>query len=167
MTRRDHGEQDETNAVEDRVLVTQSAVGARLRHVRDHHPEGPLTQTDLAERSGVSLRTIAALESAEGANVRVDTLLKITYSLGITREAYLLDPLVFQEVNRELDLSNSLRKVKELGVEKVLLRTSSGVSSDAMSNVSDLLQQIMGAAAKASEALQPQPEADESDLGQR
>ncbi|MEV6609526.1 MULTISPECIES: helix-turn-helix domain-containing protein [unclassified Kutzneria] len=145
----------------DRLNVTRSAVGERLRHIREHHPEGAMTRAELAERSGVSLRTIAALESAEGANVQVDTLIKLTHSLGIRRVAYLLDADVFAQVNRELALSVQLREARVAGVEAVLLRNSTGISDDAASTLNNLLDAIVGAARQAKGKLQ----GDASDTG--
>jgi transcriptional regulator with XRE-family HTH domain len=140
--------------IDDRLNLTRSAVGERLRYIREHHPEGPLTRAELAERSGVSMRTIAALESAEGANVQVDTLVKLTHSLGIRRVAYLLDGDVFAQVNQELALSRQLREAKDAGVEAVLLRNSTGISDDAASTLNNLLDAIVGAARQAKGRLQ-------------
>ncbi|WP_306317497.1 MULTISPECIES: helix-turn-helix domain-containing protein [unclassified Streptomyces] len=74
----------------------------RLRHIRKYHPEGPFTLSDLAERTGVSKRTLVAAESAEGTNLTIETLVKVTRGLGIARSAYLLDEEVFRQVNAEL-----------------------------------------------------------------
>ena len=142
--------------IDDRVHITQSAVGARLRYVRDHHPEGPMTQADLAARSGVSVRTIASIESADGANVQIDKLLRLTFSLGIHREAYLLDEAVFNDVNKELALSVELKRAKDAGVESVLLRKSSGIAPDAAGSILDLLQSIKGAAQRAQDQIRLQ-----------
>lgn len=78
------------------------AIARRLRHVRQYHPEGPFTLSELAERTGVSKRTLVAAESAEGTNLTIETLVKVTRGLGIGRWAYLLDEQVFRQVNAEL-----------------------------------------------------------------
>jgi transcriptional regulator with XRE-family HTH domain len=158
-----HGAASGADGVDDRLNVTRSAVGERLRYIREHHPEGALTRAELAERSGVSLRTIAALESAEGANVQVDTLVKLTHSLGIRRVAYLLDAEVFTQVNQELALSRQLREARDAGVETVLLRNSTGVSDDAASTLNNLLDAIVGAARQAKGKLR----GDTPDAGER
>ena len=144
-----HGAASGADGVAGRLNLTRSAVGDRLRHIREHHPEGPITRAQLAERSGVSMRTIAALESAEGSNVQVDTLVKLTDSLGIRRVAYLLDADVFEQVNQELALSRQLREARDAGVEAVLLRNSTGISDDAASTLNTLLDAIVGAARQA------------------
>jgi transcriptional regulator with XRE-family HTH domain len=144
-----HGAGSGADEVEEGLNLTRSAVGERLRHLREHHPEGPLTRAELAERSGVSMRTIAALESSDGANVQVDTLIKLTHSLGIRRVAYLLDADVFDQVNQELALSRQLREARDAGVEAVLLRNSTGISDDAASTLNNLLDAIVGAARQA------------------
>jgi transcriptional regulator with XRE-family HTH domain len=77
------------------------AIARRLRHIRQHHPEGPFTLSELAERTGVSKRTLVAAESAEGTNLTIETLVKVTRGLGIARWAYLLDEQVFRQVNAE------------------------------------------------------------------
>ncbi|MGW5735642.1 MULTISPECIES: helix-turn-helix domain-containing protein [Streptomyces] len=77
-------------------------IARRLRHIRRHHPEGPFTLVELARLTSVSKRTLAAAESAEGTNLTIETLVKLTRGLGIRRWAYFLDEQVFQQVNAEL-----------------------------------------------------------------
>ncbi|WP_405655855.1 helix-turn-helix domain-containing protein [Streptomyces sp. RK9] len=77
-------------------------IARRLRHIRRHHPEGPFTLLELARLTSVSKRTLAAAESAEGTNLTLETLVKLTRGLGIRRLAYFLDEQVFQEVNAEM-----------------------------------------------------------------
>ncbi|MET9900699.1 helix-turn-helix domain-containing protein [Streptomyces sp. NPDC006446] len=95
------------------------AIARRLRHIRQHHPEGPFSLAELAERTGVSKRTLVAAESAEGANLTIETLVKVTRGLGIARWAYLLDEQVFRQVNAELrqrgDAMRQERDAESLG----------------------------------------------------
>ncbi|MEU6274042.1 helix-turn-helix domain-containing protein [Streptomyces populi] len=101
------------------------AIARRLRHIRQNHPEGPFTLSELAERTGVSKRTLVTAESAEGGNLTIETLVRVTRGLGITRWAYLLDEQVFQQVNAELrtwgDVVRRERDAESLGSLAVLL----------------------------------------------
>ncbi|MFB7244264.1 helix-turn-helix domain-containing protein [Streptomyces populi] len=101
------------------------AIARRLRHIRQNHPEGPFTLSELAERTGVSKRTLTAAESAEGANLTIETLVTVTRGLGITRWAYLIDEQVFRQVNAELrtwgDAVRRERDAEALGSLAVLL----------------------------------------------
>ncbi|MGW3661930.1 helix-turn-helix domain-containing protein [Streptomyces sp. NPDC005141] len=104
------------------------AIARRLRHIRQYHPEGPFTLSELAERTDVSKRTLVAAESAEGTNLTIETLVKVTRGLGIARWAYLLDEQVFRQVNAELrkrgDLVRRERDAESLGS---LARLLSGI----------------------------------------
>ncbi|MGK5642341.1 helix-turn-helix domain-containing protein [Streptomyces sp. URMC 126] len=92
----------ERPSVEARITAAKADVARRLRYVRHHHPEGPFTLAGLAERAGVSKRTLSQAESADGSNLTLETLLKVSDSLGIPRAAYFLDEQVFRQVNKEL-----------------------------------------------------------------
>ncbi|MGW0533333.1 helix-turn-helix domain-containing protein [Streptomyces sp. NPDC003032] len=85
-------------------------IARRLRHIRRHHPEGPFTLMELARLTSVSKRTLAAAESAEGTNLTIETLVKLTRGLGIRRWAYFLDEQVFQQVNAELRSGGAVAK---------------------------------------------------------
>jgi y4mF family transcriptional regulator len=54
-----------------------------LQTIRPRRQLLRITQTDLAELSGVSLRTIKALEEGQG-NPTIDLLLKVLNVLGLT-----------------------------------------------------------------------------------
>jgi transcriptional regulator with XRE-family HTH domain len=86
----------------DESRSVMSEIARRLRHIRRHHPEGPFTLSELARLTSVSKRTLAAAESAEGTNLTIETLVKLTRGLGIRRWAYFLDEQVFQQVNADL-----------------------------------------------------------------
>ncbi|MBZ4324501.1 helix-turn-helix domain-containing protein [Streptomyces huiliensis] len=92
----------ERPSLEARITAAKADVARRLRYVRHHHPEGPFTLAGLAERAGVSKRTLSQAESADGSNLTLETLLKVSDSLGIPRAAYFLDEQVFRQVNKEL-----------------------------------------------------------------
>ncbi|MGW1199867.1 helix-turn-helix domain-containing protein [Streptomyces sp. NPDC002536] len=87
---------------DERIHRAKAEVARRLRYVRRHHPEGPFTLAGLAERAGVSKRTLSHAESADGCNLTLETLLKVSHSLGISRDAYFLDEQVFEQVNSQL-----------------------------------------------------------------
>lgn len=93
----------EHSSLEGRINATKGDIARRLRYIRHHHPDGPFTLAGLAERAGVSKRTLSHAESADGSNLTLETLLKVCYSLGIERDAYFLDEQVFQQVNAELE----------------------------------------------------------------
>ncbi|MGI5531680.1 helix-turn-helix domain-containing protein [Streptomyces syringium] len=109
-------------SLEQRIQTAKAEIARRLRYVRQHHPEGPFTLAGLAERAGVSKRTLSHAESADGSNLTLETLLKVSYSLGISRDAYFLDEQVFHQVNEELE---TLRVLRTQRVEGVALRTAS------------------------------------------
>lgn len=142
--------------IEDALREVHIAVGERLRYIRKHHPEGPFTLAALAERSGVSQRTLGAAEAAT-ANLTLESLVKIASCLGINRVAYFVDAQVFDEVNTELDAVSALRAQ---GVRSVALR-SDGRAPDATGtheqNLATLLQTIL---ASASEAVRKLPQDD-------
>jgi transcriptional regulator with XRE-family HTH domain len=140
----------------ERIYEVKSAVAKRLRYVRQYHPEGPFTLAALAERARVSKRTLAQAESASGSNLTIETLIKVTSSLGITRDAYFLDDQVFREVNAEFD---TLRELQQQGVESVALRKSGAAAlpSDSLQELTGLLRGILDSAAKAQDTLQDIP----------
>ncbi|KNB53723.1 helix-turn-helix domain-containing protein [Streptomyces caatingaensis] len=94
------------SSLEERINAAKGDIARRLRYIRHHHPDGPFTLAGLAERAGVSKRTLSHAESADGSNLTLETLLKVCYSLGIARDAYFLDEQVFQQVNMELEASS-------------------------------------------------------------
>lgn len=104
----------------------KTRTGERLTYIRENHPDGPITIVGLAAKSGVSERYLRDVESGR-ANVTVEMLEKITQALGIDRVAYLLDDLVFDQVNAEL---RSLQEARDQGVSAIRLRshTSHGTS---------------------------------------
>lgn len=62
------------------------------RRVRELRGQAGLTQAQLAERSGRSLRTIAEIETSETANPTRDTLVAIAGALGVTVAALWDEP---------------------------------------------------------------------------
>ncbi|MFE0130214.1 helix-turn-helix domain-containing protein [Streptomyces sp. NPDC059037] len=146
------------SSCDDLIQESKHAVATRLRHIRQHHPEGPFTLAVLAERSGVSQRTLAQLESAEGANVTLETLVKLSHSLGIPRPGYFIDDVVFRQVNAELATLAEMRKHK---VQGVALRTSAptDLPPASVEELTQLLSGILSDAAKARDALQELPSA--------
>ncbi|MFI9051737.1 helix-turn-helix domain-containing protein [Streptomyces sp. NPDC053427] len=141
------------DTLDGQAQAAKAAIAARLRHVRQHHPEGPFTLAKLAERAGVSKRTLAAAESAEGANLTIESLVKVAHSLGIARWAYFLDEQVFQQVNMELE---TVRALSQHRIQAVALRAArpAPYSADQMSQ---LLTGIIHAAAQARDSLQGAP----------
>ncbi|AKA08279.1 hypothetical protein SAZ_42600 [Streptomyces noursei ZPM] len=108
----------------------------------------------------MSQRTLAQVESAEGSNVTLETLVKVAHSLGITRNGYFIDEEVFKQVNQELA---SLAEMRKREVTGVALRVSSGneMSGAAVQELSHLLSSILDGAAKARGALRDLPNAGE------
>ncbi|WP_370422805.1 helix-turn-helix domain-containing protein [Streptomyces sp. QH1-20] len=146
-------------SLEQRIQAAKAEIARRLRYVRRHHPEGPFTLAGLAERAGVSKRTLSHAESADGSNLTLETLLKVSYSLGISRDAYFLDEQVFQQVNEELE---TLRVLRTQRVEGVALRTAAHGAPGAghappVDRLSGLLQEILASAAKAQNELRDLP----------
>ena len=74
----------------------------------------------------MSARYLREVEAGR-TNVTVDMLEKITKALGVDRVAYLLDDLVFDQVNAEL---RSLQEARDHGVSAIRLRshTAHGMS---------------------------------------
>lgn len=97
----------------------KTRIGERLTYIRENHPDGAMTIAGLAAKSGVSERYLREVESGR-ANVTVEMLEKITGALGIDRVAYLLDDLVFDQVNAEL---RSLQEARDQGVNAIRLRS--------------------------------------------
>ena len=62
-------------------------LGERVRAIRI---DMPLTQAELAQRAGVSLRTVANLEA--GRDVKLDSLLSVLRALGLLANVELLVP---------------------------------------------------------------------------
>ncbi|WP_265565122.1 helix-turn-helix domain-containing protein [Streptomyces hygroscopicus] len=137
------------HTLDGQVQAAKTAIAARLRYIRQHHPEGPFTLARLAERAHVSKRTLAAAESAEGTNLTIETLVKVAHSLGIARWAYFLDEQVFQQVNTELEAVRALSRHK---VQALAMRGSHPTSLSA-DQLSHLLNGIIDAAAQARDSL--------------
>jgi transcriptional regulator with XRE-family HTH domain len=138
--------------------AAKTALARRLRHLRQHHPEGPVTLARLAELAGVSKRTLAAAESADGTNLTVETLVKVAHSLGISRVAYFLDEQVFDDVNSELEL---LRKLRTHRVESVALRQTGpaapAASTSSLTELSHLITRLVTTAEAARATLEDLP----------
>lgn len=141
------------HTLDGQVHGAKTAIATRLRYIRQNHPEGPFSLAKLAERAGVSKRTLASAESAEGTNLTIETLVKVAHSLGIERWAYFLDEQVFQQVNAELETVKELRQRK---VHSVALRTSHPTAIPA-DELSQLLTGIIDAAAQARQTLRGTP----------
>jgi transcriptional regulator with XRE-family HTH domain len=152
----DHPAGELDQSLDELICSSKQAVAERLRHIRQHHPEGPFTLVTLADRTGVSARTLAQAESAEGANVTLETLAKVAHSLGIMRIAYFLDEAAFQQVNAELDMLALLRKQR---VEGVAARRAAptGLSPASVEQLSQLLSGIVANAEQARTTLQDLP----------
>lgn len=128
----------------------------RLRYIRQHHPEGPFTLERLAQTVGVSKRNLAQAESSTGANLRIETLIKIAHSLGIERWAYFLDEQVFEQVNIELSV---VKELAEKRVETVALRSThvQQMSSETLTQLSELIAGITSLGQSATEILKDAP----------
>lgn len=114
-------------------------VGRRLRFARTNHPNGPMTQTALADATGVSTRALGDIE-AGNANPSLETLVKITCGLGVERMAYLLDQEVFDEVNRQFESVTEFDEAKrQLAVTSVSFRAD---STPNLQEVTTILQQL-------------------------
>ncbi|MFG2863405.1 helix-turn-helix domain-containing protein [Streptomyces sioyaensis] len=135
--------------------AAKTAIARRLRHIRHHHPEGPFTLARLAELAGVSKRTLAAAESADGTNLTVETLVKVAHSLGVSRVAYFLDEQVFDDVNSELEL---LGKMRTHRVESVALRQTGPAAPDSsLTELSHLITRLVSTAEAARATLEDLP----------
>ncbi|MER6304533.1 helix-turn-helix domain-containing protein [Streptomyces sp. NPDC001739] len=121
--------------LDETMQATKTAIARRLRYIRQQHPEGPFTMAGLAERAGISKRTLASAESVDGTNLTVETLVKVAHSLGISRVGYFLDDQVFDQVNSELEW---LKKMRSQRVESVALRQSAPVGPPAGSSLNEL-----------------------------
>ncbi|MFF7777454.1 helix-turn-helix domain-containing protein [Streptomyces tanashiensis] len=143
---------------------TRRDLARRLRHVRQHHPEGPFTLERLSHVVGVSKRNLAQAESDAGANLSIETLIKIAHNLGIDRSAYFLDEQVFQQVNVELSV---VRELAAKRVEAVALRSTHGreLPPDALTQLSELIAGITSLGRSANELLQEMPHSGEGDPG--
>ncbi|MDJ0466811.1 helix-turn-helix domain-containing protein [Streptomyces sp. H27-C3] len=141
------------------VRRARGEIATRFRHIRQHHPEGPFTLERLASVTGVSKRNLALAESPEGANLKIETLVKIAHSLGIERWAYFLDAQVFDQVNIELSV---LQELRQRQVETVALRKSNDhqTSRDALTQLSELIAGITNLGQSANEILQDMPGSD-------
>ncbi|MGN5376894.1 helix-turn-helix domain-containing protein [Streptomyces lasalocidi] len=141
--------------LEDHVHATKADIAARLRYIRRNHPEGPFSLAKLADLAGVSKRTLASVESDEGANLTIETLVKVAHSLGIQRCAYFLDDQVFQQVNKELEF---IRELQESKAQGLALRASHAAPvATTTDQVSTLLARIIDAAAEARDSLRGAP----------
>ncbi|GHF23503.1 MULTISPECIES: helix-turn-helix domain-containing protein [Streptomyces] len=134
---------------DERIHRVKADVARRLRYVRQHHPEGPFTLAGLAERAGVSKRTLSQAESADGCNLTLETLLKVSHSLGISRDGYFLDEQVFEQVNSELAALDTLDAPG--GPSK-----ASPVAAP-VDRLSGLIGEILASAAQAQSALRDLP----------
>jgi transcriptional regulator with XRE-family HTH domain len=67
----------------DSAASGRAAVGARLRAWRQR---ALLTQEQLADRAGISVRTIASLEAGRVQHPRSDTLRRLADALGLTEQ---------------------------------------------------------------------------------
>ncbi|MFI0807156.1 helix-turn-helix domain-containing protein [Streptomyces echinatus] len=153
MTRqRGAGDEAAVSSLDEQMRAAKTAIAARLRHVRQHHPEGPFTLAALAERTGVSKRTLASAESEDGMNLTLETLVKVAHSLGIQRWAYFLDEEVFAQVNAEFE---TVRELRQRAVQGVALRTTSAAepSAASLSELSELVIGILRSAKAASDTL--------------
>lgn len=140
---------------DEQIHAAKADIADRLRYIRQQHPEGPFTLAELAERTGLSKRTLVSAESAEGANLTIETLLKVSHSLGIKRCSYFLDELVFQQVNAELDVVKGMRR---RNVRSFALRSdrTNGMPTE---DLNRLLSGIIASAEKARSSLrEPPPE---------
>jgi transcriptional regulator with XRE-family HTH domain len=154
--RQDPAVDEQDQSLDELVRSSKRQVAERLRYIRQHHPEGPFTLASLADRAGVSKRTLAQAESAEGANVTLETLVKVSHSLGIRRIAYFLDEAVFRQVNTELDTLALLREQK---VEGVAARMAApvGLPPASVEQLAQLLSGIVANAEHVRTALQELP----------
>ncbi|MEM7434058.1 MAG: helix-turn-helix transcriptional regulator [Myxococcota bacterium] len=75
---------------------------------------GRMTQNDLAERVGVSRRTIARLESGEVADPGVDLTGRIAQELGVTLSQLTEAPLELVRVPIPTDLRGELQRPEAL-----------------------------------------------------
>ncbi|MET7765715.1 helix-turn-helix domain-containing protein [Streptomyces sp. NPDC005393] len=142
-------------ALDDHVHTTKTDIAVRLRHIRQHHPEGPFSLAKLAKLAGVSKRTLASAESAEGTNLTIETLVKLAHSLGIQSCAYFLDEQVFQQVNKELE---ALKELRRQNLQGVALRTSHPTPLHTTTDqLEQLLTGIIDAAAQARDSLHGTP----------
>lgn len=156
MDERHHTAEESAWGLDDFVHAAKSDIAARLRYVRQQHPEGPFSLAKLAELAGVSKRTLASAESAEGTNLTIETLVKVAHSLGIQRCGYFLDEQVFQQVNKELAAIKELRQHR---VHSLALRASNPAAI-ATDQLSQLLSGIIDAAAQARASLRGAPPAE-------
>ncbi|MEU8976166.1 helix-turn-helix domain-containing protein [Streptomyces monashensis] len=154
--RQDPAVDEQDQSLDELVRSSKRQVAERLRYIRQHHPEGPFTLAALADRAGVSKRTLAQAESAEGANVTLETLMKVSHSLGIRRIAYFLDEAVFRQVNAELD---TLALLQEQKVEGVAARMAApvGLPPASVEQLAQLLSGIVANAEHVRTALQELP----------
>ncbi|MFF1478078.1 helix-turn-helix domain-containing protein [Streptomyces sp. NPDC058301] len=133
--------------------ATKADAAARLRHIRHQHPQGPFTLAQLAERTGLSKRTLVSAESAEGTNLTLETLVKVAHSLGIRRVAYFLDEQVFQQVNAELETVKALRR---RNVQQIALRAAHPGEAPT-EQLAQLLAGIIDSATQARDSLRDAP----------
>lgn len=72
-------------------MATRDVIAANLRTLRELRRMG---QLDLAERVGVSRRTIARLENAEVADPGIDQVRALAEALGVTLDTFTRERLV-------------------------------------------------------------------------
>ncbi|WP_045694410.1 helix-turn-helix domain-containing protein [Streptomyces rubellomurinus] len=149
MTQHTTSNSPASRPLKEQLRLAKTAIATRLRYVRHEHPEGPFTLGELAERAGVSKRTLVSAESSDGTNLTVETLVKVAHSLGIERWAYFLDEQVFREVNTELDM---IKELRERNVRSVALRTAHPTHLP-VDQVAALLRGIIESAGQAHESL--------------
>jgi transcriptional regulator with XRE-family HTH domain len=92
---------------EDQILVE---LGHRLAQCR---LEAPLTQAELAERAGVSKRTVERIEA--GATTQLSTMIRLLRALGLLDR---LDGLIREAGARPMDLLKLQGKVRQRAPRK-------------------------------------------------
>ncbi len=78
--------------------------------LRDHRVHSALTQKDLADRSGVSLRCIQRMEN--GDDIQVSNLFKVLFALGLSDNIYMLVPDMSHRPSDYLISDNKRKRVR-------------------------------------------------------
>ena len=92
----------------DKKYSSQGYIDSLGKLVRDYRIEFPLTQQELAEKCGLSLRTIQNLES--GKDIRLDSFIKVLMVLGLDRNLSMLIPDVGDRPSVHLKEKEGKRK---------------------------------------------------------
>ncbi|GAB3505908.1 hypothetical protein FB471_1366 [Amycolatopsis cihanbeyliensis] len=103
--------------------------------------------------SGLAKRSLYRIQ--QGANVTLDSLIKISTSLGIDRVAYFLDEEVFRQVNAELAM---LKELRQRNITSVRFREASAMalaSATDYSELTELLTHIAQDVQRARSKVQP------------